>query len=55
MGQAKLCDLAILTIKCETAKKADFDDEVINDFVALKVTKVDIYNQTNTVKIGSFT
>lgn len=55
LGQAKLCDLAILSIKCETGKKADFDDEVINDFVALKVRKVDIYNKTNTVKIGSFT
>lgn len=55
LGQAKLCDLAILSIKCEAGKKADFDDEVINDFVALKVRKVDIYNKTNTVKIGSFT
>ena len=55
LSQAKLCDLAILSIKCEAGKKADFDDEVINDFVALKVRKVDIYNKTNTVKIGSFT
>ena len=41
MGQARLPDLAILSIEIEIYKSADFDG-VINDFAVMKVRKVDL-------------
>ena len=48
MGQARLSDLAILSIEIEIYKSADSDgvindfDGVVNDFAVLKARKVDL-------------